>query len=119
MPTLDTLHSLATVFRVNPQRLYDLIVEDRLVSSMAVPDELEQVDQEFRQALTDERWQAALALSIHGESLSDTEAESQAWRGRRVSPPDSLSAPPSRDHPRCRPIEHARWEYFSRPRTAP
>jgi tetratricopeptide (TPR) repeat protein len=85
MPTLETLHALAAVYRVNPQRLYNLIVEDRLIGPLTPPETLEATHALFKEAMKIGRWAEALGLAAHAERLAPVGAARVAWRANRAA----------------------------------
>lgn len=85
MPTLDTMHALATVYRVNPQTLYDLIVQGRIAERRPdLPEDAEELKRAYAGALADRDWDLALALALKAESRAETVEGQLLWRSNRA-----------------------------------
>ena len=68
-PSLDTLHSLATLYQTPMQQLLDFVVQERVLEStdFALPESHEEVKAAFREAFEGGRWRQAMAHAVRGE----------------------------------------------------
>jgi len=85
MPTVEALHALALVYRVSPQRLYDMVSTERESKGVPLPGDLDETLASYNDALREGRWHDAIALALHGESLGTQDVEKTVWRARRGS----------------------------------
>jgi transcriptional regulator with XRE-family HTH domain len=85
-PSLDTLHSLATLYQTPMQQLLDFVVQERVLESQdfELPADYEAVKTEFRTAFEGGRWRQAMALAVRGEELGETASERVGWRANRA-----------------------------------
>lgn len=83
-PSVDTLHSLATLYQTSVQQLLDVVVQERLVKELDLPDDHDAVKGLFRQAFEAGQWRRAVALAVRGEDLSPTRGQAVAWRANRA-----------------------------------
>jgi tetratricopeptide (TPR) repeat protein len=84
-PTVETLHALAVVYRVSPQRFFDLMASERQKSAMSLPETADETHAAYNAALREARWNHAIGLSLHGESLSPLRTDKVVWRARRAT----------------------------------
>lgn len=83
-PSVDTLHSLATLYQTSVQQLLDIVMEERLLKELDLPDDHEAVKGLFPRAFEAGRWRHAVALAVRGEELAPTAAERVSWRANRA-----------------------------------
>jgi tetratricopeptide (TPR) repeat protein len=85
-PSLDTLHSLATLYQTPMQQLLDFVVQERILDdeSLELPDEHDAVKAAFRASFETGRWREAMALAVRGEELAETPSERVGWRANRA-----------------------------------
>lgn len=84
-PGVEALHALSLLYRVSPQRFYDLIASEREGRSLRLPDTSDDTLVAYNTALRESRWQVAVALALQGETLAETPTERVVWRARRGS----------------------------------
>ena len=84
-PGVEALHALSIVFKVSPQRFYDLIASERETKHVPLPDTSDETLAAYNAALRESRWHDAIALAFHGESLATTPTDRVVWRARRGS----------------------------------
>lgn len=85
MPTLDTMHALATLYRVNPQTLYDLIVQGRIAERCDdLPATEDGLKSAFTEALREREWDRALSLALTGENRAEAIEQQLTWRANRA-----------------------------------
>ncbi len=84
-PGVDSLHALSVIYRVSPQRLYDLIASERESRTITLPDTSDETLAAYNTALRESRWPDAIALALRGEALAATPTERVVWRARRGS----------------------------------
>ena len=85
-PSLDTLHSLATLYQTPMQQLLDFVVQERVLESegLDLPEDHEAVKSAFREAFEAGRWRLAMALAVRGEELAGRASERVGWRANRA-----------------------------------
>lgn len=85
-PSLDTLHSLATLYQTPMQQLLDFVVQERVLESTdyRIPESHDEVKAAFRTAFEGGRWREAMAMAVRGEELAETPSERVGWRANRA-----------------------------------
>ena len=85
-PSLDTLHSLATLYQTPMQQLLDFVVQERVLENadFQLPETHEDVKVAFRDAFEGGRWREAMAHAVRGEDLAETASERVGWRANRA-----------------------------------
>lgn len=82
-PSLETIHSLAHLYKRPVQQLLDLVVQDRLVAKHPVDGEAEATLELFSQHGREGNWHAALAVACVAERAADG-ATALKWRANRA-----------------------------------
>lgn len=82
-PSVEALHALATVYRVSPQRFFEALSSGRHQDGVELPETGDETEAAYNAALRESRWQDAIALALHGESLAGLPVERVVWRARR------------------------------------
>ena len=84
-PTVDALHALAVVYRVSPQRFFDLLASERQRTGVHLPETADETHVAYNAALREARWNDAIGLALHGEGLGREHTDRVVWRARRAT----------------------------------
>lgn len=84
-PTVEALHALAVVYRISPQRFFDLLASERQKATVQLPDTADETHATYNAALREARWSDAIGLALHGESFATERTDTLLWRARRAS----------------------------------
>lgn len=84
-PTVDALHALAVVYRVSPQRFFDLLASERQKATIRLPETADETHAAYNAALREARWNDAIGLALQGESLARDRTDVVVWRARRAT----------------------------------
>ena len=84
-PTVDALHALAVVYRVSPQRFFDLLASERQRATVHLPATVDETHAAYNAALREARWNDAIGLALQGESLASERTDVVVWRARRAT----------------------------------
>lgn len=85
VPTVEALHALAVVYRISPQRFFDLLASERQKSTVHLPETADETHAAYNAALREARWSDAIGLALHGESFTLERTDRLLWRARRAS----------------------------------
>jgi tetratricopeptide (TPR) repeat protein len=80
MPTIESLHTLAAVYRVSAQRFLNLIAEERLANAVELPETEVMTEHAFLRMFGEGRYFDALALSLNGVRLARALPRETVWR---------------------------------------
>ena len=88
MPTLQTLQTLAMIYRTSVTELLSYTTMERVLSTAGTQPPArndEDVESHFQALLADCRWHEALAVAIRGEARAEHERQLVAWRSNRAA----------------------------------
>lgn len=84
-PSVEALHALSLLYRVSPQRFYDLIASEREGRILRLPETSDETLVAYNSALRESQWTEAVTLALQGETLAATATDRVVWRARRGS----------------------------------